>query len=123
MRLQTGLLGELISVTPKYILVGADRETQAEQAVSEISPVVSQEVNPFQNKLEVVVDPRLQTAWYVVADPAEVDGLEYAYLEGAAGTQITTDLGLDFDGVRFRVRLDFGGGFVDWRGWSKNNGA
>jgi HK97 family phage prohead protease len=123
MRLQKGLLGELISVTPKYLLVGADRETEAEKAISTITPVVSQEVNPFQNKLEVVVDPRLSTAWYVVADPAEVDGLEYAYLEGAAGPQITTDLGFDFDGVRFRVRLDFGGGFVDWRGWFKNVGV
>ena len=123
MRLQKGLLGELIAVTPKYILVGADRETEAEKAVSTITPVQSQEVNPFQNKLEVVVDPRVSGAWYLVADPAEIDGLEYAYLEGAAGPQITSEVGFDVDGVRFRVRLDFGGGFVDWRGWYKNAGA
>ncbi len=123
MRLQKGLLGELIAVTPKYILVGADRETEAEKAVSGITPVVSQEVNPFQNKLEVVVDPRISGAWYLVADPAEIDGLEYAYLEGAAGPQITHEVGFDVDGVRFRVRLDFGAGFVDWRGWHRNAGA
>lgn len=122
MRLQTGLLGELISVTPKFLLVGADRETEAEKAVSTISPVQSQEVNPFQNKLEVVVDPRLSNAWYIVAPPAEVDGLEYAYLEGNAGPQITSEVGFDVDGVRFRVHLDFGAGFVDWRGWFKNPG-
>lgn len=123
MRLQKGLLGELIAVTPKYILVGADRETEAEKAVSTITPVQSQEVNPFQNKLEVVVDPRISGAWYLVADPAEIDGLEYAYLEGSAGPQITSEVGFDVDGVRFRVRLDFGGGFVDWRGWHRNAGA
>lgn len=123
MRLQKGLLGELIAVTPKYILVGADRETEAEKAVSTITPVVSQEVNPFQSKLEVVVDPRISGEWYLVADPAEIDGLEYAYLEGAAGPQITSEVGFDVDGVRFRVRLDFGGGFVDWRGWHRNAGA
>lgn len=123
MRMQKGLLGELIAVTPKYILVGADRETEAEKAVSTITPVQSQEVNPFQNKLEVVVDPRLSGAWYLVADPAEIDGLEYAYLEGSAGPQITSEVGFDVDGVRFRVRLDFGGGFVDWRGWYRNAGA
>ena len=122
MRLQKGLLGELIAVTPKYILVGADRETEAEKAVSTITPVQSQEVNPFQNKLEVVVDPRISGDWYLVADPAEIDGLEYAYLEGAAGPQITSEVGFDVDGVRFRVRLDFGGGFVDWRGWYRNAG-
>jgi phage major head subunit gpT-like protein len=123
MRMQKGLLGELIAVAPKYILVGADRETEAEKAVSTITPVQSQEVNPFQNKLEVVVDPRLSGAWYLVADPAEIDGLEYAYLEGSAGPQITSEVGFDVDGVRFRVRLDFGGGFVDWRGWYRNAGA
>ena len=122
MRMQKGLLGELIAVTPKYLLVGADRETEAEKAVSTITPVVSQEVNPFQNKLEVVVDPRLGNDWHLVADPAEVDGLEYAYLDGAAGPQITHEVGFDVDGVRFRVRLDFGGGFVDWRSWYRNAG-
>ncbi|ATQ67868.1 MULTISPECIES: prohead protease/major capsid protein fusion protein [Methylosinus] len=121
MRLQTGLQGELISVTPKYLLVGADRETEAEKAISTISPVQSQEVNPFQNKLAVVVDPRISNAWYVVAAPAEIDGLEFAYLKGNAGPQVTSEVGFDV-GVRFRVRLDFGAGFVDWRSWFKNPG-
>lgn len=120
MRLQTGLLGELIAVTPRYILVGADRETEAEKAVASITPVVSAEVNPFAGKLQVVVDPRISGDWYLVADPSEVDGLEYAYLEGAAGPQIMSELGFDVDGIRFRVRLDFGAGFVDWRGWYHN---
>lgn len=123
MRLQKGLLGEMIAVTPKYLLVGADRETEAEKAIAAIAPGASADVNPFMGKLEVVVDPRVSSAWFVVADPAEIDGLEYAYLEGAAGPQITSEVGFDVDGVRFRVRLDFGGGFVDWRGWHRNAGA
>lgn len=120
LRLQTGLLGELIAVTPRFILCGADRETEAEKAVASITPVVSSEVNPFAGKLQVVVDPRISGDWYLVADPSEVDGLEFAYLEGAAGPQITSELGFDVDGIRFRVRLDFGAGFVDWRGWYHN---
>jgi phage head maturation protease len=123
MCLQTGLLGEAIAVTPKFILCGADRETQADKVVTAITPMTSSDVNPFASKLEVVVDPRISVAWYLVADPAEIDGLEYAYLEGNAGPQITSELGFDVDGIRFRVRLDFGAGFVDWRGWAKNAGA
>lgn len=122
MRLQTGLIGELITVTPKFILVGADRETEAEKAVAAITPAQSAEVNPFQGKLEVITDPRISDAWYVISDPAEIDGLEYAYLEGAVGPQITSEVGFDTDGIRFRVRLDYGAGFVDWRGWHKNAG-
>jgi hypothetical protein len=118
MRAQTGLLGELIDVTPRFILVGPANETAAEQVVSEISPIQAQDVNPFINKPRVVVNPRLTAnVWCPVADASQVDGLEYAYLEGEAGPQITSDLGFEVDGVRFRIRLDFGRAFVDWRGW------
>ncbi|HEY8127753.1 MAG TPA: prohead protease/major capsid protein fusion protein, partial [Hyphomicrobium sp.] len=124
MREQTGLLGEPISATPKFLLVGPGQETAAEQMVSEIQPIEPQGVNPFVAKLQVVVDPRLTgTAWYLAADSSEIDGLEYAYLEGAAGPQITSELGFQVDGVRFRIRLDFGGAFVDWRSWYMNAGA
>lgn len=123
MRKQKGLNDELIAVTPKYLVVGPDRETEAEKALATISPSASADVNPFAGKLEIVVDPRLSAAWFVVADPAQIDGLEYAYLEGAIGPQVTSQVGFDVDGVRFRVRLDFGAGFVDWRGWHKNAGA
>ena len=49
-------------------------------------------------------------------------GLEYAYLAGAPGPQIETRVGFEVDGVQLKVRLDFGGGFVDWRGWYTNAG-
>ena len=69
MRAQTGLLGELIDVTPRFIMVGPANETVAEQMVTQISPIQSQDVNPFMNKLHVVVDPRLTAnIWYLVAD-------------------------------------------------------
>ena len=42
--------------------------------------------------------------------PAEIDGLEYAYLAG--GPQIETKAGWDIDGVEIRVLLDFGAGFI-----------
>lgn len=122
MRLQAGLQGELVSVTPKYLLVGADRETEAEQAVTQVQATKIGDGNAFAF-LSVVVDPRIDDgSWHLVADTAEVDGLEYAYLEGEAGPQITSEIGFVVDGVRWRVRLDFGAGFVDHRGWYRNPG-
>jgi len=124
MRTQKGLLNEAISVTPKFLLVSPDKEVEAEKMVAAITPASSTDVNPFASKLEIIVEPRLSgNAWYLVADPSEIDGLEYAYLEGAAGPQVTSEVGFDIDAIRFRVRLDFGAGFVDWRGWHKNAGA
>lgn len=123
MRRQAGLQGELISVTPKYLLVGADRETEAEKAITAVQATKIGEGNAF-TFLSVVVDPRITDgSWHVAADPAEIDGLEYAYLEGEAGPQLTSELGFTVDGMRIRVRLDFGGGFVDHRGWYRNPGA
>jgi len=77
-------------------------------------------VNPFAG-LTLLVEPRLATAdtWYVVADPASIDGLEYCFLEGAEGPQIETRNGFEVDGVQIRVRLDFGAGWVDHRGWQR----
>nr|CAM74050.1 flavoprotein involved in K+ transport [Magnetospirillum gryphiswaldense MSR-1] len=45
------------------------------------------DVNPFAGSLTMVVEPRLSSAgrWYVTADPAEIDGLEFAYLRAARG--------------------------------------
>jgi hypothetical protein len=123
MRLQTGQGGGLISVTPRYIITGADLETAADQLIHTISAVQVSNVNPFEN-MKAFVEPRLPSGgWYVVADPAEVDGLEYAYLASSPGPQLESRLGFDTDGLETRVRLDFGAGFVDWRGWYFNFGS
>lgn len=120
MRKQTGLSGELIDATPRFVLVPPDLETTAEQVLADIAATKTADANPFSN-LTLVVEPRLtETAnWYVVADPAIIDGLEYAYLEGAPGPQVETRQGFEVDGVQMKVRLDFGSGWTDFRGWHK----
>lgn len=118
MRKQTGLSGDLVDVTPRYVLVPPELETTMEQALSEVQATKTDDANPFA-ALSLVVEPRLTSAtrWYVVADPALIDGLEYAYLEGAPGPQIETKVGFEVDGVQMKVRLDFGCGWLDHRGW------
>ena len=124
MRKQVGLKGELIAVTPKWLVVPSDLETYAEKYLADIHPATTAAVNPLSGKLTLVVEPRLTAAkrWYVVADPAEVDGLEWSYLEGEEGPQITTRAGFEVEGVEVKVRLDFGAGFVDWGSWYQNPG-
>lgn len=124
MRRQTGASGGVISVTPKYLVVPPELETTGERLITQIQAVEISNVNVFAN-LQLVVEPRLTnpSRWYVVADPAEIDGLEYAYLAGAPGPQIQTEVGFVIDGVQVKVRTDFGAGFVDWRGWYSNAGA
>lgn len=120
MRKMVGLGGSLIGATPRFVLVPAEMETEAEQVLSEIAAAKTDDVNPFA-KLTLLVEPRFtdDSAWYVVADPAAIDGLEYAYLEGAPGPQVETRAGFEVDGVQTKVRLDFGAGWVDHRGWQR----
>lgn len=123
MRAQVGLAGELISVTPRYLIVGPEQETAGEQVLAAIAAAKVTDTNPFSGKLELVVEPRLPgKAWYVAASPGEVDGLEFAYLEGEEGPQIESQAGFDVDGLEVKVRLDFAAAFVDHRGWVKNPG-
>ena len=128
MRLQKGYGGSTpINATPRFLLVPAALETSAEQLLTTIYAATTATANPFSNRLELVVDPRLDaystTAWYLAADPTVVDGIEYSYLESDRGPVVETRAGFDVDGVEVKCRLDFGAGFLDHRGLYKNAGA
>lgn len=120
MRRQKGIGGEVIDIAPRFLLVPPELETVAEQVLADIAATTTADANPFTG-LTLIVEPRLTSAtrWYLVADPATADGLEYAYLEGATGPQIDTRSGFDIDGVEVKVRLDFGAGWIDHRAWQR----
>ncbi|RWB09016.1 MAG: peptidase U35 [Mesorhizobium sp.] len=124
MRKQTGLSGRRINVAPKFLLVPPEIETVAERLLATVQAASVADVNPFGGKLELLVEARLSNAsrWYVAADPATIEGLEYAYLQGAEGPQTETRAGFEVDGVEVKVRLDFGAAFLDYRSWFMNEG-
>lgn len=113
-----------INVAPKFLLVGPEQETEAEQLLSDLAAATWGDVNPFASKLSLLVEPRItDNQWYVFADPAVMPVLEYSYLSSAQGPQMASREGWDVLGMEFRVVLDFGCGAVDWRGAFKNAGA
>lgn len=118
MRTRTGLDGKtIISAAPRYLLVGADLETEAEQILADIQPATAGDVNPFGGKLTLLVEPRLPAgAWYAFADPARLAAMQYAYLSSAQGVQIQRTEAWDTLGMKYRAFLDFGAGWLDWRG-------
>ena len=128
MRVQKGLEGRPINVTPAFLLVPAAKETLAGQYTSDdFVSAKSSDINPFKGRLQVVVEPRLDatsaTTWYLIADPGQIDTIEYAYLEGQDGPYMESRLGWDVDGIELKVRLDFAAKAIDWRGMYKNAGA
>ncbi|MGR3366064.1 MAG: prohead protease/major capsid protein fusion protein [Sagittula sp.] len=118
MRLRTGTDGKtIIDAPPRYLLVPADLETEAEEILAATQPGTTADVNPFAGKLKLLVEPRLPSGtWYLFADPARLACLRYAYLSGAEGVQVQRRESWDTLGLSFRGFLDFGAGWLDWRG-------
>jgi hypothetical protein len=129
MRKQKGLTSdEPINVAPRFILNPAAKETTVQKFLAtNIFPTKGADVNPFAGSLTQITEPRLDaastTAWYLVADPAGVDTIEYAYLDGQEGLYTESRVGFDVDGLEVKGRLDFGAAPIDWRGFWKNAGA
>lgn len=128
MRLQKGLGGNTpINATPAYLIVPAALEQVGEQLISQIQATTWQDTNPFAGKLKLVVDPRLDavssTRWYLAADAGVIDTIEYSYLESAAGPEVISEAGFEVDGMKMKVRLDFGAGVLDFRGLYRGDGV
>ncbi|MEM0978421.1 MAG: prohead protease/major capsid protein fusion protein [Pseudomonadota bacterium] len=118
LRRRTGLGGQPIAVAPKYLLVAPEQETQAERLLASIQPNKTEDVNPLQGKLELLVEPRLPEdgVFYIFGDPARLACLQHGYLGSAQGVQIQRQEAWTTLGLGFRAFLDFGAGWLDWRG-------
>jgi len=125
LRQQKGLDGVTpINAVPRFLLVSPVKETEAEGVLAPIVPAQVSNVNPFAQRLDLLVEPRLTgNRWYVFAAPEDLPVLEYAYLSSAPGPQMASREGWDVLGLEFRVTLDFGAGVLDHRGAYMNPGA
>lgn len=128
MRKQKNIGGlEFLNIQAKFLVVPPDLETLADQHVTQITPALASSVNPFIGRLTPLVEARLSaastTAWYLIADPNQIDTIEYAYLEGQEGVYTEQRMGFEVDGLELKVRNDFAAKAIDWRGFYKNDGA
>lgn len=136
LRKQKGFVGvgetaPLLNVSAAFLLVPAALETTAEQTINSTSdPSASNDnkFNPFRN-LKIIVEPRLDagtngtTAWYLVADPSQYEGLEVAFLNGQDSPNMIEVQGTNVLGTEWGVFLDFGAKFIEHRGWARTRGA
>lgn len=123
LRLQKEDDGGLILQEPANLVVPVALEMTARQLVASFVANTADTVQPY--NLGVVVEPRLDAAspaeWYLVA--GNQSALEYGYLDGAQGVQITQREGFEIDGLEVKARLDFGCGWVAPVGWVKSSGT
>ena len=123
LRLQKEDDGGLILQEPANLVVPVALEMPARQLVASFAAVTADTVQPY--SLNVVVEPRLDVSstseWYLVA--GNQSALEYGYLDGQQGVQITQRDGFEVDGLEVKARLDFGCGWVAPVGWVKSSGT
>lgn len=73
---------------------------------------------------DIVDTPRITSnRRYLFADPNEAPVLEVVFLDGNDTPYVESEDGFTVDGTRWKVRLDFGVGAVDYRGAVTNVGG
>lgn len=106
------------------LLVGPDKETEAQQIVAPIQAQQAGNVNPFAGTLTVVCSPKITgNAWYLLSVPEELPNFMYGFLQGAEGPRMRMDEPFGRQGVSYSVEHDFGCGAIEYRGGFKNAGA
>ncbi len=126
LRVQTAPNGDILGLTGRYLIVPAALEVKAAQLFSPAIVAGSAgAVNPM--SLQVIGEPRLDAtsavAYYVIADPNEIDTIHWGYLDGEDGPVITSDVLFDTDGMVTKVMHNFGAAAIDYRGMVYSTGA
>jgi HK97 family phage prohead protease len=124
MRKQKNKGGNLINVSARTLLVGPDKETEAEMAVASVTATKAADFNPFSGKLEVVASAQITgNAWELYADPAMLPVFVWGLLDGYTAPRLRLDNPFGVQGVGVSLEHDFGAGAIDFRGAYRNPGA
>jgi hypothetical protein len=132
MRQQKGMQGEELNIAPSFLIGPAALEQLMYQLTSPaLVPATVGAVNEFRqggrSSLVPVVEPLLdgvsQSMWFLAAATAQIDTVEYCFLEGNEAPVIEVKPGFAVDGVQLKCRHDFAVKAVEWRGLYRANGA
>lgn len=125
-RTQKGSDGSFLNLRPKFLIVGPKNEFTAQKLTSVNYTATKQADTPVGSLtgLIPVVDARIQNyEWFLAADPASLDTVEYAFLAGEEELFIDEREGFNIDGVEIKARVVFAAKAIEWRGLYRNNGA
>lgn len=125
--------GSALNLMPRFLVTCPALRGTALQLVGSIADVSNSNANAkniWQNALDVVVDAELgaaasgsDTAWYLAADSAEVDTIEYAFLQGMDSPIMDSQPEFDRLAIKYRIYQPFAVKAIDYRGLQKHAGA
>lgn len=115
---------ELAPGAPTILLVGPDKQTEAETIIAPLVPAQQTNVNPFSGRMRVVMSPFITgNAWWLFTDPASRSNFRWGLLNGYTAPRLRTEDKFGYQGMRVSVEHDFGFGGIDWRAGYRNAGA
>ncbi len=123
---QTDTAGKRLNLRPRYLLVPPDLMlTAAEIVQSALAPGGNNnDKNVLQGALEPISVAQFTDAtdYYLICDPGEIESIEVGFVNGREEPELLLQdsplAGQVFtnDQMSFKVRWEFGGGWVDYRG-------
>lgn len=127
MMLQKDLDDELLDIMPNFLGGPAALSATIKSFLGSTMPTQDSEVNPFKGDLDPIIERRLDASsvlqWYLFASARMIDMIEIARLRGESGPVISQKEGFEVDGLKLKVRYDFGAKVLDHRGFYRSTGA
>lgn len=116
-----------VGVFPKFIVAADEYSMQHEQLLHSIADPASNNsgvVNVMRDKMQLVTSPYLTgTAYYAVANPVELEGIEYTTLNNVDRPYSRTVIPQNHLGIDYQFWMDFGFNVIDFRAFVKNAGT
>lgn len=126
MSAQTSVEGNYLMIQPKYLIVPTTLYVIASQILSAVQVTAQNLVNPLRGQVEVIQNARLNSApvaYYLAADPNQIDTIEVAWLDGNVGPQFDMEESFDSRGITFSCWAEVAAKVIDYRGLAKSKGA
>lgn len=122
-------IDEKVGLKPAHLAVPTEIEAIAEAILtSEYIPFVAERTkNVLRNMAKLMTPPQLvdATDWYLIADKAWIDMLEIGFIDGKEDPTVLVQdapgVGAVFtrDRITYKVRHEYGGAVIDYRGFYK----
>lgn len=120
--------GEILGIRPKYLIVPPNLEPTARYLVeSDHNPgSVNHDMNIHKGQYEIIMSPYLQSDlnnWYLMADKNDIEGVEIGYVQGRRDPELFLQdqptVGATFtnDRLTWKIRHEYGGAVIDYRGF------
>ncbi|GCE13307.1 phage major capsid protein [Tengunoibacter tsumagoiensis] len=126
MREQTNYAGKRLGLRPHFLVVPPELEWSS-MIVTKSAGMPggnANDINPMLGYVTPIVSPQLSNSsqWFLIADPREVDTIEIGFVGGQVNPALFIQdqplFGLNFtqDVITYKIRHEFGGAVVDYRG-------